>query len=108
MSSRGAHNNRIFTDMRLIRRTVEALIDQTRFRIQPHARSAHQQFSDSDRVAVVRWGGRDSPDRTRPLSDGVYVCWATHPVHGLCRAAYAVEQTSVGEILVIITVMPEE
>lgn len=103
-----AGSNRVFADMAQLRRTVETLVDQSRYRITTHAKVEHSQFSDVDRVAVVRWGGRDRPDRSRDPSGGVYLCWARHPTHGLCRAVYAVEQGAGGDILLIITVMPEE
>ena len=91
-----------------LRQAVNDLIGQGRYRIIHHARKAHPEFSDLDRVEVVRWGGRDKPDRKRDPSDGVYLCWLQHPRHGLCRGVYAIEQTPGGEILYIISVMPEE
>ncbi|MBI4416785.1 MAG: hypothetical protein HY557_07370 [Euryarchaeota archaeon] len=100
--------NRIFTDMVELRGAVEALLEQRRFRVTEHARTAHPEFSDVDRLAIVRWGGQDTPDRDRDPSEGIYLCWAQHPRHGLCRAVYAIETTSRGDILVIISVMPEE
>src|SRR5205809_4132711 len=108
VSPRGRPNNRVFTDMDKLRQAVNDLVGQGRHRIIHHAREAHPEFSDLDRVEVVRWGGRDKPDRKRDPSDGVYLCWLKHPRHGLCRGVYAIEQTPGGEILYIISVMPEE
>ena len=108
MTNRDRAKNRVFADMGKLRQTVEALIDQGRYRITKHPREAHPEFSDTDRVAIVRWGGRDKPDRQRDSSEGVYLCWARHPQHGPCRAVYAVEETPAGDILAIISVMPEE
>jgi len=103
-----AGQNRVFTNMVQLRRMAEALIEQSRYRITSHARIEHPEFDDEARLAIVQWGGRDRPDRNRPASDGAYVCWANHPRHGECRAVYAVEGTPAGDILVIISVMPEE
>lgn len=102
-----AHPNRVFTNVRVLRRATESLIVQGRYRIESHARTEHPEFSDPERLAVVQWGGRDQPDKHRDPSEGVYVCWAVLPRHGLCRAVYAVEQTPRGDMVVVITVMPE-
>ncbi len=101
-------SNRVYSDLRELRRDVQALLDARRFRITHHAREEHSELSDEDRVAVVRYGGRDAPDRDRPLSHGVYLCWARHPVHGLCRGVYCVREEPGGGLVVIITAFPEE
>lgn len=100
---------RRYDDPRTLRRRVEELVDAEppRVRVTRHAREAHPEFSDLDRIAIVRWGGQDQPDRDRPSSDGVYLCWANHPTFGRCRACYAIEETTTGDILVIVSVFPE-
>lgn len=99
--------DRVFTDMGRLRKTAETLIDQSSYRITSHAKIEHPEFDDLTRLAIVRWGGRDRRDRNRPPSEGVYVCWANHPLQGLCRAVYAIQQIPDGDLLVIISVMPE-
>jgi hypothetical protein len=99
--------NRVFRDLRELRPTVVRLIEQGRFRISFHARLDHPELNEMDKLEVVRYGGRDRPDSKRPAADGVYVCWARHPVHGLCRGVYAVEQVSNGDLVVVITAFKE-
>src|SRR6266508_815351 len=107
MAGRGRPKNRVFRDMLELRETAEGLLAQGKYRITYHSKDEHPEFSDVDRVSVSRWGGQDQPDRNRDPSDGIYVCWASHPRHGRCRGVYAIEPTPAGEILVIITVMRE-
>lgn len=108
MSPRGRPKNRVFADMANLRRAVNDLVDQGRYRVIHHAREAHPEFSDTDRVHVVRWGSRDKPDEKKDPSEGVYLCWLRHPRYGLCRGVYAIEETPLGDVLDIITVMPED
>ena len=108
MSPRGRPRNRVFTDMGKLRQAVNDLVDQGRYRVIHHAREAHPEFSDTDRALVVRWKSRDKPDEKRNPSDGVYLCWLRHPRYGLCRGVYAIEETPTGDLLDIISVMPED
>lgn len=99
--------NRVFADLRELRRTAESLIDQGNYKVTEHARTDHPEISEFDKLAIVRYGGGDKPDQNRPPTDGVYVCWALHPAHGLCRGVYAVEQFASGERIVVISVFRE-
>ena len=101
-------SNRVYTDLRALRRDVEELIDAMRFRVTFHARTDHPELAEEDKVAVVRFGGRDRIDRDRQASSGVYLCWAKHPVHGLCRGVYRIWEGPNGALVVIITAFPEE
>jgi hypothetical protein len=107
MSARDRRKNRIFTDMGELRQAVNDLISQGRYRVIVHAKEAHPEFDEVDRVHVVRWGTRDRPDEKKAPSEGVYLCWLRHPRFGMCRGVYAIEETPAGDILVIITVMRE-
>lgn len=70
-----------------------------RYRLSDHAQTDHPDLSEWEKVAVVRYGGRDQHDKNRDPQDGVYVCWAT--MDGtLCRGVYAIEKTSYGPLLV--------
>ena len=99
--------NRVFDDPEDARAEAERLIDDGRFRLTDHAREDHPELSESDKIAVVRYGGHDQPDADRDPDEGVYVCWAK--IDGtLCRGVYCVEETGLAPILVIITAFPEE
>lgn len=98
--------NRAFDDPADAREEAERLIDVGRYRLTDHARDDHPELPPWEKVAVVRHGGRDRVDRDRDPEDGVYVCWATIQ-EALCRGVYAIEETSYGPILVIITAFPE-
>ena len=99
--------NRAFRDLQELRRTAERLIDEGRFRISAHARVEHPQLTEMDKLEIVRFGGRDRLDAKRPAADAVYVCWARHPLHGLCRGVYAIEQLPSGDLVVVITAFKE-
>ncbi len=99
--------NRVFRDLAELRRTVEELIDAGRYLISSHARLDHPDVGELDKLSIVRYGGRDRPDSKRPAADGVYLCWAQHPVHGLCRGVYAIEQIHSGDLIVVITAFKE-
>lgn len=88
---------------------MELLIDQGRYRLTVHAQRDHPEISDVEKVAVVRYGANDKPDSQRPPGAGVYLFWARHPVHGVCRAVYAIEAGAQPDqdILVLITAFPE-
>lgn len=101
-------SNRVYADFRRLRRDVEALIDAMHFRVTFHARTQHPELSAEDKLAVVRFGGRDQPDRDRPLAHGVYLCWARHPTYGLCRGVYCIREEPGEGYAVIITAFPEE
>lgn len=106
MLSRRTMANRIYRDMRVLRRDVEALIDANRIRITEHARTRHPELTDTDRIAIVRWGTLPKPDEDRPLTDGVYVCWLNHPRLGRCRGCFCVEEHG-GVAVLIITAFRE-
>lgn len=98
--------NRVFDDPGDARQEAERLIDAGRYRLTDHAQVDHPELSEWQKVAVVRFGGRDKLDQNRDPEDGVYVCWAK--IEGrVCRGVYAIEETSLAEILVIITAFPE-
>lgn len=99
-------SNRIYRDMRALRRDAEALIDAERYVVTEHARTQHPELTDVDRVVIIRWGSLPQPDAGRPLSDGVYVCWLNHPRLGRCRGCFSVEETA-GGLVVIITAFRE-
>jgi hypothetical protein len=100
--------NRIFTDLSDLRTVVNSLIDQGKVRVHRHAKDKHPELSDIERIAIVRYGGRMRPDRKRAASEGVYVCWATRPLLGLCRAVLCVEEEEGGDSVLIITAFPEQ
>lgn len=100
--------NRHYDDMAQLRLEVEALIDAGRYRLTVHAQVDHPELSPSDKVAVVRHGGGDKLDEDSRASQPKYVCWAHLPSHGLCRAAYAVEDSLTGDLVVVITAFPED
>jgi hypothetical protein len=95
--------NRVYPDMKKLRAEVNDLIDKGRVRVHPHARTNHPDLSSLEQIAIVRYGTRTKPDRDRPASDGVYVCWATLPGRRLCRAVFCVEQLQPGENVLVIT-----
>lgn len=98
--------NRVYDDPAGARQEAEKLIDANRYRLTDHARFDHPELSEWEKVAVVRYGGRDKLDEQRDPEEGVYLCWAK--IRGtLCRGVYAVEETSQGPILVVITAFPE-
>ena len=99
--------NRVYADMKKLRHDTEALIDQTRYRITTHARATHAELPETAKLAVVRLGSKDKPDAKRGPKDGVYLCWARHPTFGLCRGVYAIEDTSTGPIVVVISAFKE-
>lgn len=99
--------NRVFDDPAELRQTAERLIDQGRYRLTRHAQREHAELSDPDKIAIVRYGGHDKADAARPAADGVYLCWARHPTHGICRAVYAIERHDDGDVLVLVTAFPE-
>ena|SRR5580693_5622930 len=99
--------NRVFPDMDKLRSEVNDLIDKGRVRVHPHARSSHPELSSIEQVAIVRYGGRPSPDRNPPLSHGIYICWATLPLGRRARAVFCVEGQLQGEIVVVITAFEE-
>jgi hypothetical protein len=99
--------NRVYDDSGAIRRAVQRLVDERRVRLTLHAKHDHPELSEEDKVAMVRNGAGDRLDSKRPSEDGVYVCWARHPEHGLCRIVYAIEEADDGLRLVIITAFRE-
>lgn len=99
--------NRVYDRMDELRREVEALIDANRIRWTRHATLDHSELSQADKLDIVRWGGRDQPNLALHASGPSYVCWARHPDHGICRAVYAIVETSQGPYLCIITVFKD-
>lgn len=99
--------NQVYSDFTKLRKETNDLIDQGRVRVLRHARDSHPELSDLDRIAVVRYGRKIQPDRSRNPSEGVYVCWAKHPTHGLCRGVFCIEDSGRGEVVLIITVFVE-
>ncbi|MHB8632547.1 MAG: hypothetical protein ACYDBQ_01080 [Thermoplasmatota archaeon] len=100
--------NRDYRDMAALRRDVAEFIACHRIRWTRHARFDHPEIGEADKLAIVQWGGADRPNTPAHPAGPSYVCWATHPVHGLCRAVYAVVDTPQGSHLLIITVFKEE
>ena len=99
--------NRVYPDMKKLRTDVNDLIDRSRVRVHPHARSSHPELSPIEQIAIVRYGGQPKPDRERPPTDGVYVCWGTLPGGRLGRAVFSVEVTSQGDFVLVITAFEE-
>lgn len=100
--------NRAFADMAALRKEVIRLVGEGRIRWTVHAQFDHPEIPQVDKLAIVQWGGADQPnERARP-GEPSYVCWARHPVHGLCRGVYAVVDTKHGPYVRIITVFKEE
>lgn len=93
------HRKRILEKRRLLRAGW--------FRIARHARQAHPELTDAERVAVVLHGGRDRLDRDASRAAPRYVCWAHLPRHGRCRGVYVIEEDATGRVLTIITAFPE-
>lgn len=96
-------SNRVYHDLKQARTDVENLIDQGRVRVHLHARRTHPEMKVEEQVAIVRYGGPIKPDQGRDPTEGVYVCWADLPGLGLCRAAFCVEETRQGPIVLVIT-----
>lgn len=99
--------NRVYSDLNQLRKDTIDLIDRGRVRIHRHARESHPELSELEQIGVVRYGSRPKPDRGRGLSEGVYVCWARLPRHGLCRAVYCIEEGPGGGVVLIITAFVE-
>ena len=99
--------NKVYTSNEELARDKVRHIEQGRFRVSRHAGEKHPELTDVERAAIVRYGTGDKPDRERPASAGVYLCWATLPTHGVCRAVFCIEETSSGTVLKIITAFPE-
>ena len=99
--------NRVYPDLNKLRVEVNDLIDRGQVVVHHHARKSHPEFTDVERIAVVRFGGRIQRDRSRRTEEGVYVCWAQLPSHGLCRAVFCVGADLEGDYLLIITVFGE-
>lgn len=100
--------NRYYDDMATLRRDVEALIDARRIRFTEHAKTDHPELSESDKVDIIRQGGRDKLDDKSPRGRPRYLCWARHPTHGRCRAVYAIVDTLIGDTVLLITAFPED
>jgi hypothetical protein len=99
--------NKVYTNLHELRKEVDDLIDRGRVRVHLHARKSHPELSEDEQIGIVRYGSAIQSARDRPLSDGVYVCWARLPYHGLCRAVFCIEQTGGGDILLVITAFRE-
>lgn len=99
--------NRVFEDLQKLRSEKKRLIESRLYRVSRHAGEKHPELTDEERVAVVLLGTGDRLDRNREPTDGVYVCWASLPVHGLCRGVYCVVQSD-RSYLKIITAFPED
>jgi len=95
--------NRVYTDLSQLRRDTNDLIDRGRVRVHHHARSKHPEFTDVERIAVVRYGGRISFDRSHARSEGRYVCWGRLEGHGLCRAVFCMEEQPSGDLVIVIS-----
>lgn len=98
--------NRAFDDPADARDEAEHLIDVGRYRLTDHAQDDHPELSPWEKVEVVRYGSRDRLDENRRREEGVSICWAKIQ-QTLCRGVYAIEETTYGPILVIITAFPE-
>jgi hypothetical protein len=96
--------NRVYQNFEELRQDVNSLIDSGRVLVHHHARESHSEFSDVERIAVVRYGGQPKADRSRPAKDGVYVCWGRLEGHGLCRGVFCVEETDTAAQVLVITV----
>lgn len=99
--------NRVYPDMDQLRTEVNALIDQGKVRVHKHAKSKHPELSELEQIAVIRYGSRPKPDRDRPASDGVYVCWGKLPDDRLCRGVFCVEQVQAALSVLVITAFEE-
>ena len=99
--------NRVYTDFNELRRQVNDLIDRRKVRVHRHARKSHPEISELEQIAIVRYGGPIRPDKDRNLSEGVYLCWATLQTLGRCRGLFCIEETSGGDLVLIITAFQE-
>jgi hypothetical protein len=95
--------NRVYKDLKKLRTDVERLIDDGRVLVIQHARLSHPELEPDDQIAIVRFGGTIKQDQKRDPSEGVYLCWATLPGLGICRAVFCVQETQQGPIVKIIT-----
>lgn len=100
--------NRAYDRMDDLRREVEALVDANRVRWTRHAKLDHPELSQADKLDIIRWGGRDQPNLVPNPAGPSYVCWASHPDHGVCRGVYAVVETRQGKYLQIITAFRDD
>jgi hypothetical protein len=99
--------NRKYANLALLRKDVNSLIDQHRYRFTRHAAVDHAEIPQATKLAVVRWGANDKPDQDMTRGQK-YICWARTPQHGLCRASYAVIETDTnGALVLVISVFPE-
>lgn len=99
--------NRLYTDLNKLRRDTNDLIDQGRVRVHQHAKKQHSEFSDFERIQVVRLGGTIQFDQTTPQTSGRYVCWSFLSPHGLCRAVFVIEEHPGGDLVLIISVFSD-
>lgn len=99
--------NRVYSDKNELRKKVNDLIDRGGVRVHQHARRSHPELSELEQIAIVRYGSEIRDDKNRRTSEGVYVCWARLPIHGLCRAVFCIEETAGGEFVLIITAFQE-
>lgn len=99
--------NRVYTDLDKLRSDVNGLIDRRRVRIHHHAKLKHPEFTDVERIAVVRYGGRIRADQERARAEGVYLCWAILPSLGLCRTVFCIEERPLEGLVLIISVFRE-
>lgn len=99
--------NKVYSDLAELRKEANTLIDLGRVRVHKHARKSHPELDEVEQIAVVRYGGKIKADRDRAPYEGVYLCWAILPSHGLCRAAFCVESGPGGDHLLVITAFRE-
>jgi hypothetical protein len=99
--------NRVYNDLNKLRFDVNYLIDRGRVRVHRHAGTSHPEFSELEQIAAVRFGGPIRADLKRNRTEGVYVCWANLPLHGLCRAVFCIEDHPDDGLVLVITVFRE-
>lgn len=99
--------NRVYTDLRRLRRDTNDLIDRGQVRVRRHARRSHPELTELEQIGAVRYGGSIKADSERPKGDGVYVCWSRLPGRGLCRAVFCIEIGPTDDVVLVITAFEE-
>jgi hypothetical protein len=65
---------RYYDDMEALRRDVTRLIAAGRYRLTHHAQNSHPELSELDKLAIIRYGGRDRLDARANPSSPRFMC----------------------------------